>query len=143
MRIERIRIDIPRQLIRKVMAVFPRPLMMLERVVLVYRKGQIQHKTFKKVEVVGLWKRSSPIVLLNAKKNKQDAKPIKRQILITLWIICCNFVQFDSVWYSATVGRTSVAMEFVIADGNKMHGRAIPVKTPKVPKDSAFVYPYF
>lgn len=44
-------------------------------------------------------------------------------------------------WISATVGRSMVETEFVIAEGNKMQGRAIPVKTPYILKESVRVIP--
>ena len=33
-------------------------------------------------------------------------------------------------WISATAGRSMVEMELVMADGKRMQGRAIPVRTP-------------
>jgi hypothetical protein len=44
---------------------------------------------------------------------------------------------------SATVGRSMVEMEFVIAVGKRMQGSAIPVRTPYVDSASAFAKPYF
>ena len=35
-----------------------------------------------------------------------------------------------SAWASATVGRRSTAMELVMADGNRIKGRAMLVSTP-------------
>ena len=44
---EAIRSEIQTQLIQNVTEVFPKPLIMLVRVLFVYKKGQIQHNTFR------------------------------------------------------------------------------------------------
>ena len=48
-----------------------------------------------------------------------------------------------TVWISATVGSSIVDTALVIADGNKMQGSAIPVKTPYVLSASFALIPKF
>ena len=46
-----------------------------------------------------------------------------------------------SAWASATVGSRSTAMELVMAEGNRMKGRAMLVSTPYTDRASEFVRP--
>ena len=73
--IERIRKNIQKELKKKVVRVFPNPLMILERVVLVYKKGQIQHNTFRYFVISELRNILVPMKLLKIKNKKQDPIP--------------------------------------------------------------------
>lgn len=137
-----IRIKSPAVLVRNVNDVLPRPFNILINAVLVYRNGQIKASVIMKLPASLLWKIRFPIIFPRTKNPAMQRKPREKQQKTTFRINLGRLSRKSETWSSATVGRSMVETEFVIADGNRMQGSAIPVRTPYVLKESDKVSPY-
>src|SRR5699024_10461113 len=127
-----IRTSSPATLIRKVKNVFPRPLMALIRAVLVYRNGQIHARVRMNFPAALLWKRTAPIRLPKIRKNRQHPRPRMKQLPTAFFRSFTIAVWFPAAWVALTAGISTVPTEFVIAEGKRMHGIAMPLSTPYV-----------
>lgn len=83
-----------------------------------------------KVPARELWNRTCPITFPARRKPVQHMIPIKIQKKTTLETSLCRAVWFLEACNSATVGINIEDMELVTAEGKRIHGSAIPVRTP-------------
>ncbi len=125
-----IRITSPKELIKNVEVVFPRPLITLSSAELVYKNGHIQAKVIMNLPAIELPNKTVPIQFPKIRKRRQHPRPSIKQEPATFFIIFIISLRLLVVWISATVGISMMEMELVIAEGNRMQGRAIPVSTP-------------
>jgi len=127
---ENILIDRFSTLIKKDMIVLPIPLIILVNVLLVYKNGHIHAKVNMNLLARELLNKKSPAKLPDSKNKMQHSDPSnvhdKSVFLKSLYKVELSF----STCISETVGSNIVDIAFVIADGNKMYGIAIPVNTP-------------
>ena len=124
-----------KKLIKKEYVVFPRPLIVLRRTVLVYRNGQIQASVKMKLPASGLLNRKDPIQFPDIRRMIQQKHPRKMQEQVIFIMTDRSFRRFFISCSSATVGRSMEERALVTADVNKIQGSAIPVSTPYVCRD--------
>ena len=117
-------------LIRKEIVVFPRPLMILIKVVFTYKKGQIHANVRMKSPAKVLSNMSFPIKEPKKRKSNPQKAPKEKPNRMTLYMRDFNCLVLEVACISATVGSNMVDTEFVNAVGKRIQGRAIPVKTP-------------
>ena len=110
--------------------VFPRPFKVLIKVVLTYKNGQIQARMKMNFPARGLWNTVSPMKRADTRNKTVHPLPSIIQTMLTLRVKVFSALELSLDCISATAGSSIVAMEFEIAEGNKMQGRAIPVSTP-------------
>ena len=120
----------PMVLIRKVVPVLPNPLMILKKALFVYKNGQIQAKVTMNCPAVLLPNKVIPIKPPNKRKKRQQTKPSIKQAPADFLMILSSSFLLHSVWISAIVGISITDTELVMAEGNRMQGRAIPLSTP-------------
>ena len=82
-----------------------------------------------------------PIDFPNRKKNSMQETPTEKQMNIIFLQKFFKRETFEEADKFATVVSESADREFVSADGKKIHGKAIPVKTPYRASDSFEVNP--
>lgn len=130
-----IRMQRLKKLIIKEKVVFPKPLIMPRRTVLVYKNGQIQESVRIKLPASGLLNRKIPIHFPDISRKIQQKHPrnMQEQAIFEMiaWSLRFSFIS----WISATVGRSMEDTALVIAEGNRIQGSAIPVRTPYTCKD--------
>ncbi len=114
----------------KVWIVFPRPFKMLFKVLAMYRKGQMKLSVRMKLPARAFWYRSMPASLPKQRKRAVQRKPSSRQYWMDLRTALRIVPWFPVESASETMGRRRTEMELVMAEGNRISGRAIPVSTP-------------
>ena len=92
--------------------------------------GQIQDKVTINLPASELLNRNLPANVPKIWKNAQHNEPRSVQETIVFFIMWVKELRFWRACISATVGSSMVDTAFEMADGNKMHGSAIPVSTP-------------
>lgn len=116
--------------------------MILISVLLVYKNGQIHARVTINSPASELPNNKSPVKLPESKNKMQHKEPSKVQDKkVFLKSIIKVELSFNTCT-SETVGRSIVDTAFVIADGNKIKGRAIPVNTPYTLNASFVFNPY-
>ena len=122
--------------------VFPRPFIILIRLLFVYKKGQIHANVIRKSPASLLWNIRFPTGLPVTSSPAQQMIPRRKQLPAAFFIIRTISSFLPEAWSSAIAGSIIDAIELVTAEGNKMQGKAIPVNTPYILSDSEVVMPY-
>ena len=104
--------------------------MTLKSAEFVYRKGHIQARVSINLPAMALPNKAVPIQEPKTRKKKQQPRPRIKQAPATFLIISTISLWLSVACISATVGISIIEMELVMAEGNRMQGRAIPVRTP-------------
>lgn len=117
-------------LIRKDEVVFPSPFKTLINVVFVYKNGQIHARVIMNFPAVVLWKSRFPTKLPVKRKNKVHRHPRANTQAVTCLIRRIKVCRLFVACISAIVGSSMVDTELVTAEGKRIHGSAIPVRTP-------------
>jgi len=117
-------------LIKREEETLPSPFKILIKVVFAYIKGQIQARVTINFPAVPLWNSKFPIKLPVNRKPAVQRQPRKKTQPVTFLISPIKALRLFCVCTSAMVGRSMVAMEPVSAEGKKIQGIAIPVRTP-------------
>ncbi len=115
---------------KKVMRGFPSPFIIASSVVLRYKKGQSQERTFRKFPASVLLNNIVPIESAKIKKEMKQVIPRSVQYCIVLETTSLISFLLFLACMSATVGRSIEEIADVSAVGNSRHGSAIPVSTP-------------
>ena len=95
-----------------------------------YKKGQIKLSVAIKPETNVLWNMCWPANLLILRKKIVQKIPKEELKRIAVLVILFNFSIFFSSWALATIGSKRTLNELDRAEGKKMSGIAMPVKTP-------------
>ena len=117
-------------LMKNEIQVLPIPLIMLNNVLFEYKNGQIQAKVIINFPANGLLNNNLLTGIPKLINSRQHIIPSIVQEIIDFFTIIIKSALSLIACISETVGSNMVDIAFVIADGNKMHGRAIPLKTP-------------